>query len=78
MMFNGLGAGPLIVSGTQPDSIAERAGLQAGDVIIRLNGQDVSSMNQVALGTLFRSSPVKLLIQRDGKEDQIEMKFSKD
>ena len=74
-MFNGLGAGPLTVSGTQPDSIAERAGLQAGDVIIRLNGKDVSSLSVDELGTLFRSSQVKLVIQRDGNEVQIEMRL---
>lgn len=73
--FNGLGAGPLIVSGTQPDSIAERAGLQAGDVIIRLNGKDVSSLSVDELGTLFRSSPVKLVIQHDGDELEIEMRL---
>ncbi len=78
VMFNGIGAGPLTVSGTQPDSIAERAGLQAGDVIIRLNGKDVSNLSVDELGTLFRSSPVKLVIQRDGTEVQIEMRFPQD
>ncbi|MEE8153548.1 MAG: aspartyl protease family protein [Phycisphaerales bacterium] len=75
VMFNGIGAGPLTVSGTQPDSIAERAGLKAGDIIIRLNGKDVSSLSVDELGTLFRSSPVKLVIERDGEEVQIEMRF---
>ncbi|MEE9129566.1 MAG: aspartyl protease family protein [Phycisphaerales bacterium] len=75
VMFNGLGSGPLTVSGTQPDSIAERAGLQAGDVIIRLNGKDADNLSQDELATLFRSSPVKLVIQRDAKEVQIEMRF---
>ena len=75
VMFNGIGAGPLTVSGTQPDSIAQRAGLQAGDVIVRLNGNDAENLNQVELGTIFRSSPVKLVIHRDGEEVQIEMRL---
>ena len=75
VMFNGIGAGPLTVSGTQPDSIAERAGLQSGDVIVRLNGKDAEDLSLDELGTLFRSSSVKLVIQRDQKEVQIEMRF---
>jgi len=75
VMFNGFGSGPLIVSGTQPDSIAERAGLQAGDMIVRLNGKDVSNLSVDELGTLFRSSPVKIVLRRDGEELEIQMRF---
>jgi len=67
---------PMLVDGVESGSIAERAGLQAGDRIIQLNGQPVDELNMAARAAALRGSPVTLLVERTGRE--IELTLSLD
>jgi serine protease Do len=68
-------AGGILISQVQKDSPASAAGLQQGDVILRLNGvdlKDVSDLrNQVAL--LQPGSKAMVEIMRDGREKKIQI-----
>jgi len=66
-------AGPMEVHGTIPDSIAEKAGLKKGDIILRINGQEVADLEMEQRGELLRASPVTMVIQRDGREIELSM-----
>ncbi|MHC5003519.1 MAG: aspartyl protease family protein [Planctomycetota bacterium] len=72
------GAGQLMVSNVVADSIAERAGLQSGDVIVGLNGSDVQSMDSAARTAALRGSPLTLTVERDGRRIEIPMRFPDD
>lgn len=54
------------VSGVVPDSAAEQAGMEEGDVILRLNGETVSSAADIKIGMLDKSpgDVVKLQVLR--------------
>ncbi|MGE0174870.1 MAG: Do family serine endopeptidase [Oligoflexales bacterium] len=56
---------------------AGKAGLRQGDIISQVNGQNVSSMNDVQnrIGLSSPGSTVKLTIFRDGKEKTVEVKL---
>jgi len=62
-------SGGAVVTGVQPDSAAESAGIKVGDVIVKLNGTPVKSgvdlRNRV--GLMAPGSKVKLALVRDGK-----------
>jgi len=68
-------AGGILVSEVQKDSPAEKAGVERGDVIIKLNGKTLSDTadlrNQVAL--LSPDSVAKLDVVRDGQKQQIDV-----
>jgi serine protease Do len=68
-------AGGILISEVQKDSPASAAGLQQGDVIIRLNGarlQDVSDLrNRVAL--IRPESKAMVEIMRNGREKKIQV-----
>ena len=68
-------AGGILISEVQKDSPASAAGLQQGDVILRLNGvelQNVSDLrNRVAL--LQPGSKAMLDIMRNGREKKIQV-----
>ncbi len=58
-----------LVSGVQPGSAADKAGLQAGDLIVGINGQPLYHIN--GIDDLIRQhakEPVKLTVQRQGAE----------
>lgn len=63
----------VIVSGVEPGGPAERAGIRQGDVIIAINGNQVSDSN--SLRNLIASSApgteVTLTVWRDGHEQQL-------
>ncbi|HZE88704.1 MAG TPA: aspartyl protease family protein [Verrucomicrobiae bacterium] len=61
------------VVGTDPGSPAEKAGLLAGDRILKINGTPAKDLDTTRLGEMLHASPVKLAIQRDGKESEISM-----
>lgn len=50
--------------------VAERAGLQAGDIILSLNGRDLDSLADLAEinASLPTDSPLPLLVERDGQQ----------
>jgi serine protease Do len=68
-------AGGILISEVQKDSPASAAGLQQGDVILRLNGtalEDVSDLrNRVAL--LQPGSKAVIEIMRDGREKKVQV-----
>ncbi len=61
--FQGIGAGlartpeGVVIGWTMPDSPAAKAGLQSGDVIKRIDGKDVSSMQVPQIVELIRGEP---------------------
>jgi len=63
----------ILVSQVMPDSAAEKAGLKEEDVILKLNGHEVSEVgsfrNEVA--SHIPGTKLKLTIWRDGKEKKI-------
>ncbi len=69
MMFQGMsGGGPMTLASVVPGSIAEKAGLQSGDVLIALNDKLLEQYDMQELGTLFRgSTALKLDVERDGE-----------
>ncbi|WP_194756253.1 DegQ family serine endoprotease [Aliidiomarina indica] len=58
------------VSEVLPDSAAERAGIQAGDLILAIDGTPVHSFTELAakVGTIGAGRDVQLRILRDGQE----------
>ncbi len=69
----------VILEEVRPDSPAERAGLQEGDVILRKDGERVSSMRRLRT-QIANSSPgteVNLEIFRDGEEMNITVELDK-
>jgi len=56
-------------------SIAERAGLRAGDRIESLNGTPVAKMSPTDLPSYMRASPLVLVIRRGGATQTITMSF---
>jgi serine protease Do len=63
----------VLVSDVQKDSPAEKAGLKAGDIVLRYNGQPVKSSNQLrnAVAATPPNSRSELVIFRDGKEQKL-------
>lgn len=53
----------IVIMDVQPESPAERAGLKAQDVLVRVAGQDVSGMST--------SEVIKLIRENDGKEIEV-------
>lgn len=72
--YEGIGAymeeqnGQIVITAPIKGSPAERAGLEAGDVLLRVNGQDIFGMDVYGVVELVRGpvgSSVEVLIQRD-------------
>jgi len=66
-------AGGALVGEVSPDTPAARAGIKRGDVILQLNGQPVTSANDLRLhiSQLAPGTNVKLQISRDGKTQDV-------
>lgn len=59
------------VQRVMPDSAAEKAGIKAGDVITKVNGQTVKTFNELRakIGSIGAGKKVKIsVIRKDGKE----------
>jgi hypothetical protein len=67
--------GGVRISGTSPDSPAAAAGLQAGDVIVRMGERNIDTLYDLS-DVLAKGKPgqkVKLKVLREGSKDPIEM-----
>ncbi|EOD80427.1 serine endoprotease DegQ [Grimontia sp. AD028] len=65
------------VSQIVPDSAAEKAGIEAGDIIVSVNGKEIRSFGELRakIATLGAGKDVKLGIIRDGKEKIVTAKL---
>ena len=61
-----------------PDSGAERAGIQPGDIIIGINGQSITSMSELnaVKDTFAAGDTVTITVYRDGKDIDFEVTLS--
>jgi hypothetical protein len=67
MRFIGSLDGVLQVAGVDPGSPAEAGGLQAGDLIVALNGVPAEELDVGARMNALRGSPLKLSVKREGE-----------
>ncbi len=67
--------GGALVGEVSPDTPASKAGLKRGDVILALNGQQVTSANDLRLrvSEMAPGTNVKLEISRDGKTQDVSL-----
>lgn len=59
-----------LIAGVTPDGPAEKAGIEAGDVVVRFDGKDVGTMRalpQIVAGTA-PETPAEVVVLRDGEE----------
>lgn len=63
------------ISGTSKDSPAEKAGLQAGDVIFELGGMSIKNINDYVycLQALKANEKTKMRVRRSGEEKEMEI-----
>ncbi len=66
----------VLVADVLSDSPAEKAGLKSGDIILKLNGEDITDIGSFRnkISTMTPGTKVKLLVMRDGKEQEITVK----
>jgi putative serine protease PepD len=64
-----------LVSKLSPGGAGEKAGLKVGDVVIRFNGQAISSSSDLTAAVRFEKAGamVQLVALRDGKEVTIDV-----
>ncbi len=69
--------GGVIVSTVQPDSPAAAVGIKAGDVILKINGRDVSDIQDLRfrLATMAVGGKVKLAMVRGKEQVEIEVEL---
>ena len=58
------------VSQVVPDSAADKAGLQAGDIIVAINGKRIDTFSELRakVATLGAGKEIELGVVRDGKK----------
>ncbi len=68
----------VIVLGVTPDSPASKAQLQIGDIITKVDGQDIENKNKLkkVLYNYKKGDKAKLSIIRSGKEMEVEIEFN--
>lgn len=68
------------ISEVLPDSAAAKAGLKAGDVIVGLNGQRITSFSELRakVATTGAGKEIELTYLRDGKEDSTKVVLQSD
>lgn len=62
-----------VLSGVEPGSIAESAGLRATDQIVSVNDRPLSELDREDLSKLLDASPLRLEVERDGARRQVRM-----
>ena len=67
----------VLVEKVVPDSAAEKAGIQAGDLILKLEDKQIASGDDLssAIGAYKPGDTATLTLQRDGKEMTVEVTF---
>jgi serine protease Do len=76
--FNQKQAQGVLIGDVTPDSPAQHAGLQRGDILLEVNGKPVSSANQLRM-TISMMEPgtdVKLKVLRNGSERDLNVKLA--
>ncbi|WP_117235843.1 Do family serine endopeptidase [Vibrio maerlii] len=63
------------VSQVIPDSAADKAGIQAGDIIVSINGKQISTFSELRakIATLGAGKKVKLGVVRDGETESFDV-----
>jgi serine protease Do len=79
-LASGLGlkqVGGVLVSSVNPGGPAAQAGIKQGDVILQLNGTDVTDPNQLrnAVAATSPGSEVTLTISRNGQQQQVKVRL---
>ena len=73
VMFRGIEGDTLEVMGMDPGSVAEQAGLEIGDVIVKMNGKEVATLATDERVNFLRGSPLTVTVDRDGQTMEIAM-----
>lgn len=61
--------GPIEIDTVSADSPAQQAGIQAGDVLLAINGESVDEVDEaIAIIRSNLDQPVELLLERDGRQ----------
>ena len=65
------------VNQVSPGSAAEDGGIEAGDIIIKVNGRSIQSFQELRakISTLGANTKVKLVVVRDGEEKELTVKL---
>jgi hypothetical protein len=66
-------AGEVLVAGVTSGSAAEKAGLRAGDRIVKLAHRDINDASLFQAGVLAAASPVGATIERPGEAEPLEV-----
>ena len=65
------------IDGTREDTPAVRAGLQKGDVVLKLGDYDVTDMTTYmkALSTFEKGDTTKIIVERNGEKIEADLTF---
>ena len=65
------------IDGVSEDQPAQKAGLQKGDIVIKLGDSTVADMMSymMALSTFEEGNTTKVVVDRAGKKVEVEVKF---
>ena len=72
-------SGYAVVSKVVPDSAADKVGMKAGDIIVKVNGEDALAMGFAAVEKLMggiEGEQVTLVYTREGKEETAELVYT--
>jgi len=69
----------VVISQVEPDSAADKAGIKHNDVILEMDGQPVTSQNELRnrIAMLSPGTKVKIVIWRDGKRTTVTAELGK-
>jgi hypothetical protein len=68
------GSGSLTVAAVMPGSLAEKAGLQSGDVLVAVNDKATGDYEMSELGTIFRGNDALMIeVDRNGEAVMVEI-----
>jgi len=67
-----------LISGVEPGSPAEKAGLKSGDVVLGVNGKEINQLSELS-GAIAATKPgnnARLQVWRDGKSRDVDVKVA--